>query len=659
MSSRRNEAPRGVASTRRPVRRWLALAVGVVCALGLLAAGCAKFNTYYNAKQAFDEAERLREQAIREGTDVEAASRGQRQKYLRTIDKGKKLLRDYPGHGLTDDTLFLMGKSYQRLASYRESIRRLDQLFVNFPGNDYMEEALFLQAVNYLMLGNASRSQEFLDRLATHYPESRFQSEALRASGDNAYALEDWEEAVASYSQFLEQFPEAEDWDDSALRLAESLWELERYEEAAVVLADVQARSELADRVFRARLLEARCRVRTGQHERVEEIVADLKNEAQIYDLLGDVTLVEAENLMAQGDLDGGMAMLETMPEEQQTRDVKPVRADLLGYGYLEQGDLEKARESFQAAVGGGDLLEDIDGTRLTLETIKDYLAADGQLPDAAPARAANLRLIKANSLLFGFERPRQALSLYAQVAADTAADSTVAPRALYGAMLVHERWLAQPDSAALYRNELQGRYPVSAQAYLAREGDSADLLAFLREREKAAFEIARQDSTYADQLASAGSGDRRGTLRTGLRRRMVYLMRRDNIVYPPPEAAVLALERRRAEATSLLAQSADSTGTVVAPVSTVAPEGLEAATVAESPVPAAIDSTAAAAVDTTVTRSRYDLLPEHLRPAAEDTVASQPDDPAAAAADSTATPGDDQPEAQPEKKEKSRSWDL
>ncbi|MEZ4386617.1 MAG: tetratricopeptide repeat protein [Candidatus Krumholzibacteriia bacterium] len=619
-----------VGPPRRPFRSWATLMVLAISVVLLLAAGCAKYNTYYNAKRSFDEAERLREESIKAGTDVETASRGQRQKYLLAVDKAKKLLRDYPGHSLTDDALFLMGKSYQRLASYRESIRRLDQLFINFPATDYMEEAIFLQAVNYLMLGNAARSQEYLDRLETQFPESRFRPEALRSSGDNAFALKDWEAAVTAYSRFLERYPDADDWDQSSLRLAEALWELDRYAEAATVLDGIADRSTHADRVFLAGLLEARCRARLGENARADELISKLKNEAEFYQKQGDVTLVEAENLLAAGDLAGGMAMLEGMPQEQQNADVKPVRADLLARAYLKQGELEKAREMFQQAVGGGDRLDDPDGTRLLFDTIKDYLAAEGQLPDADPPRAARLRLIKANAMLFGFDRPRQALDLYAGVAADTAADTTVAPRALYGAMLVYENWIDAPDSAAVFRDELRRRFPLSAQSYQADAGPSADLLGYLLEREEQHLAALRADSTGLD-LASLGGGEgsaaRRGT---GLRRQTVYLQRRANLVYPPPEAALLALTQARA--------------------------GREAA--ADSVAAAA----AAAAIGTPAERPAFDLLPESLRPKVETapTVAAPGDTSLVTVpADSVGAAAQPPAKAETGKKEKKRSWDL
>jgi TolA-binding protein len=614
----------------------------VLCGL-VVASGCAKYNTFYNAKKWFDQAERAREEAIEQGSDVETASRGQRQNYMRAIDKAKKILREHPGHDLTDDALFLLGKSYQRLASYRESIRRLDQLFINFPATEFLEEAVFLQAVNYLMLGNAARSQEFLDRLATQFPESRFQSEALRASGDNAYALEDWEDAAADYGRFLAEFPEAENWDQSAMRRAQSLWELDRFADALVVLDDIEARSEQADLVFRARLLEARCRARVGDQGLADELIGQLRNEAAIHSMEGNVTLAEAENLIAAGDLEGGMVLLQDMPQEHyQDREVKSVRADLLGYGYLEQGELEKARESFQEAVGGGDLLDDVDGTRLLLDTIKDYLAAEGQLPDADPPRAASLRLIKANALLFGFERPHEALQLYAEVAADSAADSTTAPRALYGAMVVHEKWLGHPDSAAIYREQLQTRFPDSPHAYEAFAGSASDLLDFLLEREEEQYAAMRADSNLvgeATQGMAAAEGAGRGT---GLRRRLVYLQRRDNIEYPPPPVALAALQERRAAA----------------------------AAAREAARAAAADSAAAVALADTADADggvqAYDLLPEHLRPETPVT------EPSAAVTDTAATPAaadtlgaepdepEDETDTDTEKKQKrSRSWDL
>ena len=223
-----------------PGRRLIA---GLAClaAVGLLMmGGCSpRWNTLYNANQAFKRAEQARDEAIREGRDVAQAVQSQRQNYMQAVEKAQKALDMFPGHSASDEALFLQGKSHHRLASYRMSIRQFDLLFTNFPRTKFMEESLFLQAINYLMINDAARSQTMLDLLERQFPDSRFQADALRASGDNAFALQDWEGAALVLTRYLERYPRAEGWDLGSLQLAEALWELDRCGEVGPVLQRV------------------------------------------------------------------------------------------------------------------------------------------------------------------------------------------------------------------------------------------------------------------------------------------------------------------------------------------------------------------------------------------------------------------------------------
>jgi outer membrane protein assembly factor BamD (BamD/ComL family) len=635
----RDRSPR----SPRLLRRWLTGLLCAVLAVLVLVSGCAKFNTYYNAKKAFDDAEHQREERLKQGEDVSRATSAQKQDYDSAIKKAQKILDEYPGHSLTDDALFIQGKSYQRIASYRMSIRKLDLLFTNFPQTPYLEESIFLQAVNYLMLGDAGRSQDLLDRLETQFPDSRFQSQALRSSGDNAYALERWEDAVTAYQRFLERFPDAENWDDSSMRLAESLYELERYAEAVDVLERVIDESLMTDRVFRARLLQARSLVHLGEYGRVEQLVGELKGETMIESRAGEVTLVEAENLLAQGDRSAAVALLEGMPEEQQSREVKPVRADLLGQAAmavdeLENEDLEQAREYYQEALTGRQYLEEPEATTAMLDNLRRYLDAAGRVADADPARAAEYRLVQANAMLFGFDRSRRALELYASVAADTAADSLVAPRGLYGAMIVYDSYLDDPDSAAIFREELEARFPDSPQAYEARGGANTDLLAYLLEQEELALAASRADSLIdLDDLGLVTVSDepQRGS---GLRRRKVYLQRRAALVYPPTAAALRNAEARRAELELAQAQRDTLSPVRAADLETLSFAEQRPDTTGLQPGPGVSALADSALTDTALADSA--LAPEPV-PVPADTVAAD---------------AEEEPAAE---KEKKRSWDF
>ncbi|MFH2053165.1 MAG: tetratricopeptide repeat protein [bacterium] len=525
----------------------------VLLVLAVVLAGCAKYNTYFNAKRAFDNAEHVRNEALRKHQDPPKPGGQQKNDYEEAIRKAQKILDDYPGHGLTDDALFLQAKAYHRLESYRMSIRKLDLLFTNFPASEYLEESLYIQGLNHLLIGSLPRSQEYLDRLAKKFPESRFQAETRKVTGDNAYALENWEAAAASYREYLAQETGVREPDRIGLKLATCYWELERYEEAARVLDTVAGSEESTEIDFQARLLSARVHVKLGEYALVDDLVAGLKPEAGIYRSEGMVALVEAENFIAQGRGEDASPVLENMPLEWQTPAVKARAADILGYELLRRGQWEDAKVQFQEALRQKDELDDLERTRRLNEDLNDYLAAEAALKDAQGDRAPRLRVLQANALLFGLGRPGQAAALYQQAAADTAADSTDAARALYGAMLAYRDHLAQPDSAEMFAQELQRRYPDSPQAFEARSGDSGEgLLGYLMElrsrKQAEAFSALTEEELLALQeigeSTQPGAG-RPATVEPGLRRRMVYLARRDNLVFPPPREALERLQRR------------------------------------------------------------------------------------------------------------------
>jgi len=521
----------------------------------LVLVGCAKYNTFYNAKRSFDSAEHVREEAIRRHEDPPKPIGTQKSDYDEAIKKAQKVLDEYPGHSLTDDALFLQAKSYYRLESYRMSIRKFDLLFTNFPQTPYLEEALYLTALDYLLIGAVDRSQEYLDRLAKRYPKSKYQAETRKVSGDNSFAMEDWEAAAENYRGYLELDAEIEERDRIGLKLAVCYWELEDYVSAAEVLQEVSNNTTSADLGFRAKLLRARVHVRMGDFEVVDLLLVELRKQAPVYKAEGEVLLVEAESLVKQGKGDEASPLLENMPVEWETPVVKARAADLLGYLYLERGDWEEARTRFQTAMLKRNELDDEDRTRRLTANLRDYLAADAALPDAQPDRIAGLKLLQANAMLFGFEHPGVAADLYIQAAADTAADSTVSARALYGAYLTYDQYLDNPDSASIFARELEEKYPDSPQAFEVRSGQSSNLLGYLLARQETEqrdryANMSEEEKTALNQ-ASDFSGSLAGDIRglPGVRRRLVFLSRRPNILFEPPEMAVQSAQVKQAEA--------------------------------------------------------------------------------------------------------------
>ena len=528
---------------------------GLVALLFLVVAGCAKYNTYYNAKRAFDNAEHVREETIKRHEDPTVPTGGQKKDYETAIQKAQKILDEYPGHKLTDDALFLQAKAYYRLESFRMSIRKLDLLFINFPATPYLEEALYIQALNYLLLGSADRSQEFLTRLAKSFPETDYMSETLMVGGDNAFAMKNWQQAASSYQKYLEEYPDAVDANRIRLKLGQCYWELKDFEEAASILQTVDLPLGSSELAVQARLLLARAQVHLGNHSRVDELVDELNPVVEFHNLLGELRLVEAENLFAQGHRDQAVPLLENAPEIFNSAMMRARVADMLGFLYLDRGDWEEAKKSFKTALSRKNVLDDKEKTRLLHENLENYLSAADALVDVQEAEVPRLKLLQANALLFGLNRPGQAAQLYIQAAQDAAADSITGPRSLYGAMLTYRDHLDDPDSSAIFAQALEGRYPRSAQAFESRHGAEGDLLGFLLDRqgelqETAYAALSEEERANLNVLGSGpigGVASRRRVI-PGLRRQLIYLSRRDPLEFAPPAWVVEALTSRQVE---------------------------------------------------------------------------------------------------------------
>ncbi len=526
-------------------RRTSLLLLGTFLILILvLDGGCAKYNTFFNAKRAFDKAEHVRNEAIRQHQDPPQPKGQQKSDYETAIRKAQKILDDYPGNGLTDDALFLQAKAWHRLESYRMSIRKLDLLFTNFPQSEYMEEALYLQGLNHLLIGSLVKSQEFLDRLAKVFPDSKYQAETRKVVGDNAYAMKDWETALASYQEYLAQKAGVQDPDRIGVKLSQCCWELRRYDDAIPVLDTVIDNTLSTEIAFNARLLKARILTRLQRYDESKALLDLIRPEAEIFRTQGMVTLAEAENLFAQGKGAEATPILENMPTDWNTPEVKARVADLLGHQLMVEGKWEDAKVKFQDALRNKLVLDDQEETRRLSESLNDYLAAEAGLKDAKGERLPRLKLLKANALLFGLDRPATAAQFYLEAAADTAADSSDAARSLFGAVVAYRDYLAQPDSAALFASQLQARFPASPQAFeVSSTKGGRDLLEYLldRKRQIQRDNLAALSPEELTALETIPSGFDQEAAHTvvhgpGARRRMVYLSRRPNLHYEPPK---------------------------------------------------------------------------------------------------------------------------
>ena len=121
--------------------------------------GCAYYNTFYNAEQYFEEAEKLRLEKDEGIIPISAMD-----KYGKTIEKSNKVIEEFPNSRYVHDARLLMSKARYYRSDYDVAIADLKVIIKNGP-NKLSEEAKYWQALCKWRKGSVSASINELNTL--------------------------------------------------------------------------------------------------------------------------------------------------------------------------------------------------------------------------------------------------------------------------------------------------------------------------------------------------------------------------------------------------------------------------------------------------------------------------------------------------------------
>ncbi len=193
--------------------------------LTALGASCAYFNTLYNARRLYSEAEERREN--------EGSERELRDRYGEVVDKCVKVVQDYPDSKWVDDALFLMGKALIRQGETTKGIRKFVEITTNFPESEYVPPSLYWLGMAHMEKGDYNQAITFTDRFMDRYTDHDLRYEVMFLAGDIKREMQLQDEALALYALVAEEASDREVIDDATLRTAELFFEQEEYDKAA------------------------------------------------------------------------------------------------------------------------------------------------------------------------------------------------------------------------------------------------------------------------------------------------------------------------------------------------------------------------------------------------------------------------------------------
>jgi len=452
---------------RYPCKNRFARRVGVAgCVFALLAlvgAGCAYFNTFYNAKKLYADASQTPK--ARDG----ATSSGAADQYKKAIEKCQALIAMYPKSKYVDDAMLLIGKCLYEQGEYGDAIAQLAELDSVSRDEDIRAEGRVYAARSYMAKDDIASAVPIARRLVDGDPDNA-SDESLFLLGTALVKLGEEDQAVKYLEQLATRYPK------SAYRVEADLETAEVYAERG----ENEKSLAVYDRLKAVRLVE---KDKIRYLSNLGKLHADMgeyaKAVAVFRELDGYVLdpVAKAANLLVAARAYAGLDSLPVAIDTYKTVAVSYPRSPFsaeahyrLGEIYQDKLDsLQIAEREFNEVSGQSASSPFADEAISRSSAISKLLKLRDSLKSGAAVDSAGVEFDLAELELFQFKNYVKALGGYKKVL-DEYPDSELAPKAAYAIAYIYDVNMGDAQKAREAYEHVVNRYPESQQAEYARQ---------------------------------------------------------------------------------------------------------------------------------------------------------------------------------------------
>ena len=312
----------------------------VVVLLGF--GGCAYFNTFYNAQQYYEEAEKIRLQKEGESIPITALD-----KYGKTIQKCEKVLKDFPDTKFRTDAILLMAKARFYRKDYDLAIGDL-KIISTDGSNAQMEEAQYWRALCKWKKGNAQTAIDELTQLLELSNSKEIQSQCYLSLSEIAQELKDPDLAMTHLQMGARLTKNRQQKGVIYGRLAEMAFNKEKYDIAKDGYENVIAHSLSKEKIEKAHLQILKILRIEKKYRSASRKIKGMLTDDKFKNIAGNLELELVQLYRAQGETSEIETRLESIVNEYQRTPVSAEAYYLLGQIYTSRKwDITKAKEFF------------------------------------------------------------------------------------------------------------------------------------------------------------------------------------------------------------------------------------------------------------------------------------------------------------------------
>ncbi|MDX9858812.1 MAG: tetratricopeptide repeat protein [candidate division Zixibacteria bacterium] len=447
-------------------RRPLLLAVLAIALIAL--SGCVYYNTFYNARKAFNEAEQQRKGSKQAGRGGESA-------YRVAIDKSLKVVENYPNSSWYDDALYVLGVSYFHTDQPGKAERRFRELLANYPESKYVPEATLYLAQSKLQLEEESDAMVLFEGIFADPEYSRdLKAQAALALGNYHFSESDWDRARSYFLAVRDSLGGSDLELQAQALIADAAYNAYRFRDALGDYLQVLGMNPPPDQKYHALFQAAQCSYHMQRIDDGLDYLDRLLTDDLYYDSLGVLLLEVAHGYEMNEDL----MLAEATYEDITVRaNKKPIIAEAyyrLGLiAQYDYDDLKRAKEYYDKAaeanrgVEAGQLALQKSSDIGKLETYARDTELDSTATEEAINEAAHTQYLLSELYWFQLNKPESAMVEMAYIL-DAYPESEHAPRAMIALAQMYRDHQADTSAADSLLRLMLKTYPNSDDVPLA-----------------------------------------------------------------------------------------------------------------------------------------------------------------------------------------------
>ncbi len=353
--------------------RRVSLSIALV-ALVAMSAGCVYYNTFYHARTAYDEAER-----IRAARPIDSDPTPNELDLLdRVVEKSGRVIKLYPESSWVDDALLLMAQALYRQGKYESAEMRLTDFLALHPGSELRPQAEYALARVFLERGNPVSAELTLEALAYADVPGELSDDAMVLIGQAKNARRHFDEAAEVYLLALERFPRSDLRAELRFLAAENYVAMGRLEDAAYHLGAVAEEAGARRLASEARIRLADVYLELNNLDAALDVLSDLERRTVDRDDLDRVLLLRGKTYEAQEEYEKSISTYDGVAVSHARSDAAAEARYRIGLIRRDRyGRFDEAIEVFREA---RDESPRSDAAKLAAKAMKDVESLQGYL---------------------------------------------------------------------------------------------------------------------------------------------------------------------------------------------------------------------------------------------------------------------------------------